>query len=128
MRDIRGRYTKTKELTEIIPTWAQGCDQCECGVLDAPPLTGLASLYMERLVQAIDHELTFCSCMAGTRYHAALLNRRRVLIEEAKKDKRLSEWSMRGTHPDIEATRRAMRRKREEQSTIPTIHFDEVTA
>lgn len=128
MRDIRGRYTKSKPLTETIPLWAQGCELCECGIQDAPPIVGVASLYMERLVQAIDHELTFCTCKAGVRYHAALLNRRRVLIEEAKKDKRLSEWSMRGTHPDIEATRRAMHRKREELSTVPTIHFEREAA
>lgn len=108
MRDIHGRYTTTKEIAEFTPEWARGCDACTCGIVLAPELTGAAPLYLERLVQAIDGDITFCTCEAGKAYRVSLLNRRQKLIEEARQDSRMVESARGKTHPDIENARLAM--------------------
>lgn len=122
MRDDRGRYHSTKPLSELAPSWANGCDHCKFGLIDAPDLTGVASVYMERLVQAIDKELNFCACQAGVRYRASLLNRRQQLLEEARRDTRMTDAARRNSHPDIEVTRRAMRDSR--PVGVPPIRWD----
>lgn len=122
MRDDRGRYHSTKPLSELAPSWANGCDQCKFGVLSAPELTGVASVYLERLVQAIDGDLQFCTCRAGECYKNALRNRLLVLRGEAKRDTRMSDAAGRNSHPDIEVTRRAMRDSR--AVGVPPIRWD----
>lgn len=88
--------------------WAAGCPQCSYGLVSPPERSGACELYLERLVQAIDGDLHFCDCRAGTRYRANLLNRFEFLKREAKKDARMASFAERGSHPDIEAARRAM--------------------
>lgn len=88
--------------------WALGCPQCSYGLVNAPERSGACELYLERLVQAIDGELTFCTCRAGTCAYANLKNRLLILRGEAKRDGRMASFAERGSHPDIEAARRAM--------------------
>lgn len=127
MRDERGRYHSTKPITESVPEWAKGCDQCSCGIVSAPELTGVASLYMERMIQAKDGVLIFCTCQAGQRYRVALLNRYQALIEEARRHPSMLEAARQLTHPDIENTRNAMHAAYE-AAPPPTIHAAEVAA
>lgn len=88
--------------------WALGCDNCRYGLVSPPERSGACELYLERLVQAIDGDLTFCTCRAGKANRANLLNRFEFLKREAKKDGRMVSFAERGSHPDIEAARRAM--------------------
>lgn len=88
--------------------WARGCGKCKHGIANAPELTGACELYLERLVQALDNELTFCACQAGVAYRAFLLNRFEFLKREAKKDPRMADFAERKTHPDIEAARKCI--------------------
>lgn len=105
--------------------WAAGCSKCKHGIASAPELTGACELYLERLVQAIAHDITFCDCMAGGRYRVFLLNRRQILIEEARKDKRMVKYAALNTHPEIEW---AQARVVESYSMLkmPTIHYEEI--
>ena len=86
MRDERGRYSTTKAVEDFAPDWAKGCARCRNGIVLAPELTGAASLYLERLVQAIDGDITFCTCQAGQRYRVSLNNRRLEINRQAKQD------------------------------------------
>lgn len=106
MKRVKVQYPATNE-----NMWARGCPQCKYGILSAPELTGAGSLYLERLVQAIDGDLQFCTCRAGERYKNALRNRLLALRSEAKRDKRMASFVERNTHPDIESTRHAMQNK-----------------
>ena len=121
MRDVRGRYLNSVPVAESVPAWASGCDQCSCGIVSAPELTGVANLYMERMVQAKDGTLTFCSCQAGQRYRVALLNRYQYLIEEARRHPSMQEAARQLTHPDIANTRAAMHAAYE-AAPPPTVH------
>lgn len=47
------------------PEWANGCEACRFGIVFAPKLTGAASLYIERAVQAHYELIAFCDCRAG---------------------------------------------------------------
>lgn len=127
MRNERGQYLNLKAIKDNGPEWARGCDKCNCGIVSAPPLTGVAPLYMERMAQAIDKTLTFCGCQAGQRYRASLLNRRQQLIEAARKDSRMVQAARNGTHPDIDATLRDMY-KAYENAPAPTLHEMEMVA
>lgn len=125
MRDVHGRYRDLKEIADNGPEWAAGCDRCTFGVASAPPLTGAASILLERLVQAIDKQLVFCDCTAGERYRANLLNHRQKLIEEARRDSRMGASVAKLTHPDIEMARH----KIEEallNTPAPTVHMEAV--
>lgn len=124
MRDVHGRYSNTKPVTELVPEWADGCDNCTCGVVSAPELTGAAPLYLERMVQHLDKSITFCDCRAGRAYYASLGNRYRKLVEEARKDKRMAEWAARTSHPDIDSARQAVHAAYEAVKP-PTVHFEE---
>lgn len=108
MRNERGQYLNLKEIASNGPAHARGCPSCNCGIVLAPELTGAAPLYLERLVQAIDGDITFCTCQAGKAYRVSLLNRRQKLIEEARQDTRMVESAREKTHPDIENARLAM--------------------
>lgn len=119
MRNVKVSFPKSNE-----NDWARGCDKCKFGIVSAPELTGAASLYLERMVQAIDGDLHFCDCRAGTRYRASLLNRRQMLIEEARRDPRMVEYAKDRTHPDIEATRLAMMEGYGKMHRVPTMHFE----
>lgn len=103
--------------------WARGCDKCKFGIASALPLTGIVSLHLERIVQAIDKQLTFCECKAGTRQRAHLLNCRQRLVEEARRDPRMADAAAKLTHPDIETARRKMAQSYE-MAPAPTIHAD----
>lgn len=108
MRDPRGRYLDTKAITDLGPSWAHGCSKCKCGIVAAPPLTNAVATYLERLVQHIDGQITYCECRAGTRYRAFLLNRRQMLIEEARRHPLMVDAARQLTHPDIENARTAI--------------------
>lgn len=92
----------------FVNDWARGCANCKHGIVSAPELTGACELYLERLVQVIDGDITFCDCQAGTRYHVFLKNRWLFLMDEVKKKPSLSWYVGRKTHPDIETARKAM--------------------
>ena len=106
--------------------WPRGCTNCKYGIVAAPELTGAVSLYLERMVQMIDGDVTFCTCQAGTRYRSALLNRRQALIEEAKRHQDMTEAARKGTHPEIEGARRAMLESFG-MTRVPTVHYDAPT-
>lgn len=123
MRDVNGRYTSLKSIMELGPDWSHGCPKCKYGIVDAPQLTGAAPLYMERMVQHLDKSLVFCDCRAGKAHYAALGNRYRKLIEEARKDKRLADFAARTSHPDIEMARRAIY-DAYASAPAPTVHYE----
>lgn len=124
MRDDRGRYQSAKPITDSVPAWASGCEKCTCGIVAAPELTGAAPLYLERLVQAIDGDIHFCTCQAGKAYRASLLNRHQKLVEEARHDTRMQEAASRKSHPDIEGARVAMHATVGQGGHAPTIHYE----
>lgn len=88
MRDERGNYRSLKEITDNGPEGAHGCPLCEFGIVTAPEITGAVPLYLERLVQAVDGDITFCGCQAGRHYRVSLRNRRQEMIEQMKQDGR----------------------------------------
>lgn len=104
--------------------WGRGCEQCAYGIVDAPTLTGACEVYLERLVQMIDGALNFCSCRAGSRYRAFLLNRFQFLKEEARRDHRMTAFVALNSHPDIESARRAMDSSYG-MMKMPSIHWEE---
>lgn len=107
------------------PEWANGCEHCKFGIVLAPEITGAVEFYLERLVQAIDGDITFCSCQAGIYYRSALLNRRQKLLDDAKHDPRMQESASRRTHPDIENARQAMLENMGKMHhEPPTIHYE----
>ena len=126
MRDIHGRYTAVKDMTESVPAWANGCEACKCGIISAPELTGAASFYLERLVQAVDGDIVFCTCQAGQRYRTSLSTRFKQLIAEAKADKSATKYAAAKTHVDIESARYAMSKIR--GARVPTMHYEPVHA
>ena len=118
MRDERGQYKNLKELTANGPEQAAGCPLCKFGIVSAPDLSGVVPLYLERLVQAIDHELTFCGCQAGKHYRIALANRRLEVIERARQDVR---GKVKVDNP-IDVARTLIRI--EQAKRVPTIHLE----
>ncbi len=122
MRDEKGHYHSVKAISDNGPEWAAGCDSCKYGIVLAPELTGACELYLERLVQAIAGDVTFCACQAGVRARANLLNRRQRLIGEARKDPRMSEQAQRLSHPDIDISAHAVRKT--QATNVPTVHAD----
>ena len=123
MRDDRGRYDTVKEIEANGPASARGCGACAFGIALAPELTGATSFYLERLVQAVDGDITFCACQAGQHYRVSLLNRHRQLVEEAKKDARMLDAARAKTHPDIENARAAIQHA--QALRAPTVHAAE---
>lgn len=105
--------------------WARGCPKCKFGIAAAPDLTRACDLHMERLVQAMGKEITFCDCQAGTRYRVFLLNRRQILIEEARRDSRMSDYAHKLTHPDIEMARQAITQSYA-MLRVPTVHYEPI--
>lgn len=104
------------------PDWAKGCESCDHGIVLAPEITGAVEFYLERLVQAVDGDITFCECRAGQAYRVSLLNRHRKLIEDAKQDTRMVESARNKTHPDIENARQAILHHYGKMHQPPTIH------
>jgi hypothetical protein len=86
MRDERGRYINTKFISDNGPAYARGCPSCHYGIILAPEPSGAVELYLERIVQALDHDITFCDCQAGKSYRVSLLNRRQIILEQHKRD------------------------------------------
>lgn len=116
------------KLSAYLPTasdnhWASGCEHCHYGYVSAPELTGACSLHLERLVQAINKQLTFCECRAGQYGRKFLLDLRQKLIEEARKDPRMQEQARRLTHPDIEIAQSLVTRSYM-MMPAPTVHAD----
>lgn len=120
MRDIRGRYLDTKPIEDNGPTWARGCPACTCGIVSAPELTGASSLYLERLVQAIDGDITFCVCQAGQSYRVSLLNRRQEIIEQARRDAKAT--AIVGTSNPIDIARAAIQTAQAQR--VPTMRLE----
>lgn len=100
--------------------WATGCASCAYGIVSAPELTGACSLYMERIVLMTAGDIEFCECRAGKAHHAALLNRRQKLIEEARKDPRMAEQAARLSHVEIDLARHLLGAGR----GVPSIRFE----
>jgi hypothetical protein len=116
-----------KRVSEHLPVttgnhWGRGCANCKYGMVGAPELSGACEVYLERLVQAIDGELTFCTCQAGTRYRAFLGNRFQFLKREVKADGRMAQFVANNSHPDIEAARKAMDSSYG-MAKLPNIHW-----
>lgn len=103
--------------------WGAGCDKCNYGIVAAPELTGAVELYLERIVQALNGDITFCECQAGTRYRVSLLNRRQKLIEDARKGKLMAAYAQRQSHPDLELAQKLVLQSYE--AHVPTIHLAE---
>lgn len=122
MRDEHGRYHSVKTITDNGPEWAAGCPSCTYGIASAPELTGAVELHMERLVQHIAGDITYCTCQAGTRYKVYLLNRRQKLIEEARKDARMADAAKRLSHPDIQIAQARIERSYV-MAQPPTMHM-----
>ncbi len=114
MRDQHGRYQDTKTIVDNGPLWARGCALCTNGLVGAPPLRGVDTVSMERLAQAMLHELTFCTCQAGTRYHSCLLNREQELKDYERKAGMVQGATIKRT---MDAVLKAM--------PVPTMHFQE---
>lgn len=120
MRDERGRYLSVKPIEDNGPTWARGCPSCTCGIVAAPELTGAASLYLERLVQAIDGDITFCTCQAGKSYRVSLLNRRQEIIEQTRRDAKTT--AIVGTSNPIDIARAAIQTVQAQR--VPTMRLE----
>lgn len=101
--------------------WARGCPSCKYGIASAPELTGSSELYLERIAQALNGDIQFCTCKAGVRSRAHLLNRHQMLIEEARRDPRMAESAQRRSHPDIEV---AQWKIQNSYAAMPTIHYE----
>ena len=101
MRTDHSRYQSLKDISNNGPSWAKGCTSCQFGIVAAPDLTHAASLYMERLVQAIDGDIVFCTCQAGQRYRVSLLNRNRVITQQDKIDERIITHKVAGSEQTL---------------------------
>ena len=55
-----------------MPEWAEGCYQCNYGIVAAPPIK-TDTLAMERLQQARNGDVEFCTCDAGKAQRSYLL-------------------------------------------------------
>ncbi len=112
--------------------WAEGCRSCLYGIIAAPELTGACEFYLERLVQALNGDITFCECRAGRCYRVNLLNKHRKFVEEARKDPRMIEQVRRGSHPDLEAAQviilSHLGKMHPNNDRVPTIRFVEEPA
>jgi hypothetical protein len=118
MKRVKDVYPESHE-----NDWARGCASCKFGIVSAPELTGAATLYLERMVQAIDGDIEFCKCRAGTSYRSSLLNRYEAMKDAAKRDGRMADAARRGTHPDIEATRAGMAATFGKMARVPTMRY-----
>lgn len=92
----------TQQFGDTSRHWGRGCARCKFGIVSAPQLTGACSLYLERVVLMTAGDIEFCECRAGKAHHAALLNRKQSLIEEARKDPRMAEQAARLSHPELD--------------------------
>lgn len=119
MKRVKVQYPASNE-----NDWARGCAKCKHGIVSAPELTRACELYMERLIQALDKQIIFCECDAGTRYRAYLLNRRQVLLEEARRSPFMQQHAARLTHPEIDAARNAILHSYE-MAKPPTVRYVE---
>lgn len=108
--------------------WARGCAKCKYGIASAPELTRACELHLERLVQMLAGEITFCECQAGIRYHVFLRNRHRKLIEEARRDPRMQAYAAKLTHPDIEVAKSNISVSYAMAQFSPTVHFETESA
>lgn len=110
MRDSHGRYRSIKEIQELGPDWACGCGKCKFGIVASVPLTGAASLYLERLVQAQDGDLTFCACRAG---HMQRQSLRRLYTKTSAAELAIARHNIEGARESMPA---------------PTVHLEPTIA
>jgi hypothetical protein len=107
---------ESKDITEVMRNagvdWSAGCGKCRCGYLSAPELTRAADLWVERLVQHIDGEITYCDCRAGQAAQKHCGNRWEALLREARTDANMSAYSEKYSHPEIEIARDAIHKAR----------------
>lgn len=81
-----------KDLGEIVGTssamqpWANGCDDCQYGLLYPPPVQTTVPLYILRAVQMKRDMLTFCTCRAG---HLRRQHLRKVLYRIESGDEKI---------------------------------------
>lgn len=73
MRDPR--YTQTKDISEVAPEWASGCENCQLGFVLAPDILSSFPLFEGRAVQAHEELILFCDCKAGHLYRQCLRKR-----------------------------------------------------
>lgn len=119
MKRVKAQYPASND-----NDWARGCPDCKFGIVSAPELTGACELYLERLIQALDKQVEFCKCKAGTRQRSYLLNRRQMLIEEARTHPLMQQYAQQLTHPDIEIARHAIMHSYE-MAKVPTVRYVE---
>lgn len=81
MPDRLGRYLNVKEIDEIAPAWAKGCDKCRGGIVNARRLPSVTHIVEERIRQMENSELHFCSCKAGQMYERYLVKASAKLAE-----------------------------------------------
>ncbi len=120
-RDERGRYISLKEICDNGPAHARGCPKCKFGIVSAPELLGVVPIYLERMVQAMDKDITFCDCQAGKHYYVSLRNRHQEIVEQARQDLKVSA-KLKVDNP-IDIARAAMRA--EQAKRTPTIHLSQ---
>jgi hypothetical protein len=101
-------YSDTKTVADNSPKWAQGCDKCKYGIVDAMPLTRVTDLMTERVAQMDMGMIQFCNCQAGQAYHRNVTAYRDKLIDEACKHPQMARQAMRASHPDIDSAREAI--------------------
>lgn len=106
--------------------WALGCPECRFGIVNSPELTRACELYMERLVQHADGEITYCKCRAGEAAHKRSQQYWAMLLVDARTDADLVEAARRDTHPQIEIARDRIHlaRAEGEMPDAPPIHLD----
>ena len=56
-----------------MPSWAKGCGECDCGLIEPPKPLGAYPMYVERRAQFMAGALTFCKCRAGQLYRAHMV-------------------------------------------------------
>jgi hypothetical protein len=101
-----------KELTEVAPSWANGCEDCTYGIKQAPLPTRVVETYLERLVQFREKSILFCTCKAGVvRQQQMMRELNRLLKETATRP--LFAAIPRDTHLDLENAARLIRKARE---------------
>jgi hypothetical protein len=67
--------TRTLEQAAGGQAWAIGCAHCRHGMIDAPEVSVLSAnpTYLQRAIQAAQHDIQFCTCKAGVQMRAYLL-------------------------------------------------------
>lgn len=70
------RHKIIKEIADLGPEWARGCEACEFGLVVAPEIAPMLNTSEGRAIQMDEDMIEFCNCRAGHMYRQHL---RRVL-------------------------------------------------